>query len=157
MSQFEEEAFLPPIDLEKLKSLLPHRYPMLMIDRIVDITRKNGAVGIKNVTVNEPFFQGHFPQMAVMPGVLIIEAMAQAAAAYTAYIDEVDTDNKIVLFMGLDKARFRRPVVPGDQLRIHVQITQRRPPVWKYEAKAFVDGKVASEASFSAMMTEPKG
>lgn len=156
MEDRQEGEFLPPLDVEQLKALLPHRYPMLMVDKIVDITRDQGAVGIKNVTANEPYFEGHFPQIAVMPGVMIIEAMAQAAAAYTAYVDEVDTDNKIVLFMGLDKARFRRPVVPGDQLKIHVRITQRRSPVWKYEAKAMVDGKVAAEAAFSAMMTEPK-
>ncbi len=151
------KEFLPDIDLATLKKLLPHRYPMLMVDRIVEVTKDQGAVGIKNVTVNEPFFEGHFPEMAVMPGVLIIEAMAQAAAAYTAYADDIDTENKIVLFMGVDKARFRRPVIPGDQLRIHVSVAGRRPPVWKYEAKAMVDGKVAAEASFAAMLTEPKG
>jgi 3-hydroxyacyl-[acyl-carrier-protein] dehydratase len=150
-----QTEFLPDLNLADIKRILPHRYPMLMVDRIVEISAE-GAVGIKNVTNNEPFFQGHFPQMAVMPGVLIIEAMAQTAAAYTAYLDKVDTDNKIVLFMGLDKARFRRPVVPGDQLRIHARIAARRPPVWKYEAKAYVDGKVTSEAQFSAMMTEPR-
>ncbi len=151
-----ETDFLPPIDLETLKRLLPHRYPMLMVDRIVDVTPDAGAVGIKGVTINEPFFQGHFPEMAVMPGVLIIEAMAQTAAAYTAYADKIDTDGKIVLFMGVDKAKFRRPVIPGDQLRIHVSVTQRRPPVWKYEGKAMVDGKVVAEAQFGAMLTEPK-
>ena len=143
---------LPDLDLAAIKNILPHRFPMLMVDRIVEISAE-GATGIKNVTANEHFFEGHFPQMPVMPGVLIIEAMAQTAAAYTAYLDKVDTDNNIVLFMGLDKARFRKPVVPGDQLRIRAQIVGRRPPVWKYEAKAYVDGKVVSEASFSAMMT----
>lgn len=152
----ENQQTLPDLSLEAIKKILPHRYPMLMVDRIVDITRE-GAVGIKSVTNNEPFFQGHFPQMAVMPGVLIIESMAQTAAAYTAYVDDVDTDDNIVLFMGVDKARFRKPVVPGDQLHIHVEITGRRPPVWKYAAKAKVDGKVVSEATFSAMMTKPKG
>ena len=146
---------LPDLDLAAIKNILPHRFPMLMVDRIVEISAE-GATGIKNVTANEHFFEGHFPQMPVMPGVLIIEAMAQTAAAYTAYLDKVDTDNNIVLFMGLDKARFRKPVVPGDQLRIRAQIVGRRPPVWKYEAKAYVDGKVVSEASFSAMMTKPK-
>lgn len=148
--------FLDPIDLPKLKELLPHRYPMLMVDRIVDITNEDGAVGIKSVTVNEPFFQGHFPEMAVMPGVLIIEAMAQTAAAYTAYVDNIDTKGKVVLFMGVDKARFRKPVIPGDQLRIHVSVKNRRPPVWKYEGVAKVDGKVVAEASYSAMLTAPR-
>lgn len=151
----QNTELLPDLDLAAIKNILPHRFPMLMVDRIVEISAE-GATGIKNVTANEHFFEGHFPQMPVMPGVLIIEAMAQTAAAYTAYLDKVDTDNNIVLFMGLDKARFRKPVVPGDQLRIRAQIVGRRPPVWKYEAKAYVDGKVVSEASFSAMMTKPK-
>lgn len=151
----QETDYLPDLDLAAIKRILPHRYPMLMVDRIVEIS-KEGAVGIKNVTANEEIFSGHFPQMAVFPGVLIIEAMAQTAAAFTAYIDEVDTDNSIVLFMGVDKARFRKPVVPGDQLRIHAKIAQRRPPVWKYESKAYVDGKLVSEATYSAMLTTPK-
>lgn len=148
--------FLPPIGLDQIKELLPHRYPMLLVDKIVDVSPNDTAVGIKCVTVNEPFFQGHFPEMAVMPGVLIVEAMAQTAAAYTAFIDKIETDNKIVLFMGVDKAKFRRPVIPGDQMRIEVAITQRRAPVWKYEAKAKVDGKVVAEAQFAAMLTEPR-
>ncbi|WOI52754.1 3-hydroxyacyl-ACP dehydratase FabZ [Parvularcula sp. LCG005] len=150
-----DDDFLPPISLDMLKTLLPHRYPMLLVDRIVDVTPTAGAVGIKCVTINEPFFQGHFPEMAVMPGVLIIEAMAQTAAAYTAYADKVDTDGKIVLFMGVEKAKFRRPVIPGDQMRIQISVTNRRPPVWKYEGKAFVDGKLVAEAAFGAMLTAP--
>ena len=151
----QETEFLPDLDLAAIKNILPHRYPMLMVDKIVEISAE-GATGVKGVTANEEYFQGHFPQMAVMPGVLIIEAMAQTAAAYTAYIDKVDTDNNIVLFMGVDKAKFRKPVVPGDQLRIRATITGRRPPVWKYEAKAYVDGKLVAEAAFNAMMTPPK-
>ena len=147
---------LDDLNVEAIKDILPHRYPMLMVDRIVDISKGGGATGIKSVTANEPFFQGHFPEMAVMPGVLIIEAMAQTAAAYTAYADGVDTDGKIVLFMGVDRAKFRRPVVPGDRLEIEVQVANRRPPVWKYEAKARVDGKVVAEAAFGAMLTAPK-
>ena len=147
---------LPDLDVEAIKRILPHRYPMLMVDRIVRISKSGGATGIKSVTANEPFFQGHFPQMAVMPGVLIIEAMAQTAAAYTAYADGVDTEGKIVLFMGVDRAKFRRPVVPGDRMEIEVTVTNRRPPVWKYEAKARVDGKVVAEAAYGAMLTAPK-
>nr|WP_183817969.1 3-hydroxyacyl-ACP dehydratase FabZ [Parvularcula dongshanensis] len=147
---------LADLDVTAIKRILPHRYPMLLVDRIVEIDRTAGATGIKNVTINEPFFIGHFPEMPVMPGVLIVEAMAQTAAAYTAYADEVDTENKIVLFMGVEKAKFRRPVVPGDQLRIRVTVTNRRPPVWKYEAKATVDGKLVAEAAFGAMLTEPR-
>ena len=159
MSETDEQTSadaLPDLDVEAIKGILPHRYPMLMVDRIVGITRGGGATGIKSVTVNEPFFQGHFPEVAVMPGVLIIEAMAQTAAAYTAYADGVDTDGKIVLFMGVDRAKFRRPVVPGDRMEIEVTVTNRRPPVWKYEAHARVDGKLVAEAAFGAMLTEPK-
>lgn len=151
-----DDDMLPDLDLGGIKAILPHRYPFLMIDRIVEITRNDGAVGVKNVTNNEPYFEGHFPNMPVMPGVLIIEAMAQAAAAYTAYSEDVDTDGKIVLFMGVDRAKFRKPVVPGDQLRLHVRVETRRPPVWKYEGIARVDGKVVAEAEFKAMLTEPK-
>lgn len=165
MSETEEmrgggEA-MADLSVEDIKGILPHRYPMLLVDRIVDIVRATeagdgGATGIKSVTINEPFFQGHFPQMAVMPGVLIVEAMAQTAAAYTAYADGIDTEGQVVLFMGIDRAKFRRPVVPGDQLRIEVKIANRRPPVWKYEAKARVDGKVVAEAAFGAMLTAPR-
>ncbi|GGY54444.1 3-hydroxyacyl-ACP dehydratase FabZ [Parvularcula lutaonensis] len=147
---------LPDLDLKGIKDILPHRYPFLMIDKIVDITKTGGAVGVKMVTINEQFFQGHFPEMPVMPGVLIIEAMAQAAAAYTAYADNIDTEGKVVLFMGVDKAKFRRPVVPGDKLELHVHTETRRPPVWKYKGVAKVDGAVVAEAEFKAMLTEPK-
>lgn len=141
------------LEVGELMQLLPHRYPMLMIDRLVEIKPGDSAVGIKNVTYNEPFFPGHFPQAPVMPGVLMIEAMAQAAAAYTSYTEELDVEGKIVLFMGVDKARFRRPVVPGDQLRIRVKTVQRRPPVWRFEGVAEVDGKKVTEATFAAMLS----
>lgn len=141
------------LDVNEIQQLLPHRYPMLMIDRLVDIVAGESGVGIKNVTYNEPFFPGHFPQAPVMPGVLIVEAMAQAAAAYTSYTEDLDVEGKIVLFMGVDKARFRRPVVPGDQLRIRVRTVHKRPPVWKFDGVAEVDGKKVAEAQFSAMLT----
>ena len=140
------------LEVEELMQLLPHRYPMLLVDRLVDIKPGEGAVGVKNVTYGEQFFQGHFPQKPVMPGVLMIEAMAQSAAAYVAYTEELDVEGKIVLFMGVDKARFRRPVVPGDQLRIAVRTTQRRPPVWRFEGVATVDGNKAADAQFAAML-----
>ncbi|MEO1240694.1 MAG: 3-hydroxyacyl-ACP dehydratase FabZ [Pseudomonadota bacterium] len=143
------------LEVEELMQLLPHRFPLLLVDRLVDIKPGEGAVGIKNVSYGEPFFQGHFPQKPVMPGVLIVEAMAQAAAAYVSYTEEVDTSGKIVLFMGVDKARFRRPVIPGDQLRIAVRTAQRRPPVWKFEGIATVDGKRVAEAQYSAMLSQP--
>jgi len=140
------------LDVNEIMQLLPHRYPMLMIDRLVEIVAGESAVGVKNVSYNEPFFPGHFPAAPVMPGVLIIEAMAQAAAAYTSYTEELDTENKIVLFMGVDRARFRKPVAPGDQLRIRVSTVQKRPPVWKFEGVAEVDGKKVAEAQFAAML-----
>jgi 3-hydroxyacyl-[acyl-carrier-protein] dehydratase len=142
------------LGVEELMLLLPHRYPLLLVDRLVDIVPGEGAVGIKNVSYGDQFFQGHFPQKPVMPGVLIIEAMAQSAAAYTSYTEDLDTEGKVVLFMGVDKARFRRPVVPGDQLRIAVRTVQRRPPVWRFEGVASVDGKRAAEAQFSAMLAQ---
>ncbi|MEM8771751.1 MAG: 3-hydroxyacyl-ACP dehydratase FabZ [Pseudomonadota bacterium] len=142
------------LNVEELQQLLPHRYPILMIDRLVDIRPGEGAVGVKNVSFSDQIFQGHFPQKAVMPGVLIIEAMAQAAAAYTSYTEGLDVEGKIVLFMGVDKARFRKPVVPGDQLRIHVSTIQRRPPVWRFSGEAEVDGKRVADAQFSAMLAQ---
>lgn len=142
------------LEVDDLMQILPHRYPILLVDRLVDIVPGEGAVGIKNVTYNEPIFQGHFPQKPVMPGVFMIEAMAQTAAAYTSYTEDLDTEGKIVLFMGLDKARFRRPVVPGDQIRIAVRTVQRRPPVWRFEGVASVDGKKVAEAQFSAMLAQ---
>lgn len=140
------------LDVNELMQLLPHRHPMLMIDRLIDIKAGESAVGVKSVTYNEPFFPGHFPQKPVMPGVLIIEAMAQAAAAYTAYTENLDVEGKIVLFMGVDRARFRRPVVPGDQLMIHVKTVQRRPPVWRFEGEALVNGQRVADAAFAAML-----
>ncbi|MEZ5892327.1 MAG: 3-hydroxyacyl-ACP dehydratase FabZ [Parvularculaceae bacterium] len=142
------------LEVEELMQLLPHRYPLLLVDRLVDIVPGEGAVGIKNVTYGEQFFQGHFPQKPVMPGVLIIEAMAQSAAAYTSYTENLDVDGKVVLFMGVDKARFRKPVIPGDQLRIAVRTVQRRAPVWRFEGVATVDGKRVAEAAFSAMLAQ---
>jgi len=140
------------LEVDELMQLLPHRFPLLLVDRLVDIVPGKGAVGIKNVSIGEPFFQGHFPQKPVMPGVLIIEAMAQAAAAYTSYTEGLAVEGKVVLFMGVDKARFRRPVVPGDQLRIAVRTVQRRAPVWRFAGEATVDGKRVAEAQYSAML-----
>ncbi|MEM8937309.1 MAG: 3-hydroxyacyl-ACP dehydratase FabZ [Pseudomonadota bacterium] len=142
------------LNVEELMQILPHRYPMLMIDRLVDIKPGDSAVGLKNVSFDEPFFQGHFPGKPVMPGVLIVEAMAQAAAAFASYTEGIDTAGKIILFMGVDKARFRKPVVPGDQLRLTVRTTQRRPPVWRFEGVATVDGNRTTEATFTAMLAD---
>lgn len=151
----DQEDF-PDLDLQGIKKILPHRFPFLMIDKLVNITSTDGATGIKNVTNNEPYFEGHFPEMPVMPGVLIVESMAQTAAAYSAVVENLDTDGKVVLFMGIEKAKFRKPVVPGDQLQVRVSITQRRPPVWKYQGVARVDGQVVAEAEVKAMLADPQ-
>jgi 3-hydroxyacyl-[acyl-carrier-protein] dehydratase len=142
------------LEVDELMQILPHRFPMLMIDRLIDIKPGDSAVAVKNVSYNEQFFQGHFPQKPIMPGVLMIEAMAQAAAAFTSYTENLDSEGKIVLFMGVDKARFRKPVIPGDQLLIKVRTAQRRPPVWRFEGEATVNGKLVAEASFSAMLAQ---
>lgn len=145
------------LDINEIMQVLPHRYPFLLIDRIEDIKPGESAVGIKAVTYNEHYFQGHFPQKPVLPGVLIIEAMAQAAAAYTSYTENLDVEGKIVLFMGVDKARFRKPVTPGDLMRIVVKTAQRRPPVWRFEGEAYVDGKLVADAVFAAMLAQVAG
>ena len=150
------EAPSTPIELgvEQLKRLLPHRPPFLMIDRLTDIKDGESAVGWKAVTINEPHFAGHFPEYAVMPGVLIIEAMAQAAAAFVVHTLGLQDQRRIVYFMTIDKARFRRPVHPGVVLRIPVQVQRRRGPVWRFEGKAFVGEELCAEAEYSAMLTE---
>lgn len=127
---------------------------MLMVDRLIEITPGESAVGVKCVTYNEPYFPGHFPARPVMPGVLIVEAMAQAAAAFTCYTEDLDVENKIVLFMGVDKARFRRPVEPGDELRVVVRTVQKRPPVWRFEGEATVRGQRVADATFAAMLAD---
>lgn len=142
------------LDINDIMQVLPHRYPFLMIDRVIDIKPGESAVGVKNVSIGESFFPGHFPQMPVMPGVLIVEAMAQTAAAFTSYTEDLDVEGKVVLFMGVDKARFRKPVTPGDQLHVHVKTLQRRPPVWRFSGDALVDGKRVAEATFAAMLSQ---
>lgn len=144
------------LNIEEVMQLLPHRYPILLIDRLIEIKPGDSAIGIKNISYSDGIFQGHFPEKAVWPGVFIVEAMAQAAAAFTAYTEELDVEDKIILFMGIDKARFRRPVVPGDQLRIKVRTVQRRMPVWKFEGVAEVDNVKVAEAQYSAMLADAK-
>ncbi len=142
------------LEVHELMEILPHRYPMLLIDRLIDIKPGESAIGVKNVSYGDGYFQGHFPKKPVMPGVLIVEAMAQAAAAFTSYTENLDVENNIVLFMGVDKARFRKPVIPGDQLHIHVSTVQRRPPVWRFEGKAYVGDVKVAEAQYSAMLAQ---
>ncbi|MGF7184595.1 3-hydroxyacyl-[acyl-carrier-protein] dehydratase [Desulfitispora alkaliphila] len=130
-------------DVNQIRQILPHNYPFLLVDRILEVKEGKGAVGIKNVTINENFFQGHFPDYPVMPGVLIVEAMAQVGAV--ALLKKPEFAGKIAFFTGIDKVRFRRQVVPGDQLRIEVELTQLRGNIGKSQAKAFVDGELACE------------
>ncbi len=133
---------------------IPHRYPFLMIERMTDIVLGDSAVGIKNVSVNEPHFQGHFPGEPVMPGVLIVEAMAQTAAVLVMETIGASEHGKIVYFMTIENARFRRPVRPGDCLKIHVKKQHHRGQVWKFSGEAKVDGKVVAQASYSAMIVD---
>lgn len=142
------------IGIERIARMIPHRYPFLMIDRVVDVTPDESAVGIKNVSINEPQFQGHFPQRPVMPGVLIIEAMAQSAAVLVVETLGKAFEGKLVYFMGVDKARFRKPVVPGDVMKVHVEKEHRRGPVWKFRAVVKVDGDTVAEANYSAMILD---
>lgn len=137
-------------DIQKILELLPHRYPFLLVDKIIDIDGDNSAVGIKNVTMNEPHFTGHFPGQPVMPGVLIIEGMAQAAGAICMMAAEIEAD--VVYFMTIDNARFRKPVVPGDVLELHVQKTKKRGNIWKFHCDAIVDGAKVAEADIGAML-----
>ncbi|MEL7462590.1 MAG: 3-hydroxyacyl-ACP dehydratase FabZ [Pseudomonadota bacterium] len=142
-------------DLERIKRMIPHRYPFLLIDRVEDIVDNESAVGVKNVTANEPHFQGHFPEKPVMPGVLIVEAMAQTAGVLVVETLDMIDQGLLVYFMTLDKTRFRRIVAPGDQLKLHVKILRGRGKIWKFWGEARVGDEVAAEAEFSAMIITP--
>ena len=142
------------MDIEEIMRWLPHRYPFLLVDRIVSLEKGKSIRGIKNVSINEPFFQGHFPSEPVMPGVLIVEAMAQTAAVLVVATFGAESEGKLVYFMSIDGVRFRRPVVPGDRLELHVEKVQSRANVWKFSGKALVEGKVAAEATFAAMIRD---
>src|SRR4051812_31861664 len=141
-------------DIVRIMEMIPHRYPFLLIDRVVEMQPGKRAVGIKTVGINEPYFQGHFPGAPVMPGVLIIEAMAQTAAVLVVHTMGPTSEGKLVYFMTVDNCRFRRPVYPGDQLVIEVLKDRNRGPVWKFRGLAKVDDKVAAEAVFAAMVRE---
>jgi 3-hydroxyacyl-[acyl-carrier-protein] dehydratase len=141
------------LDIAGIMARIPHRYPMLLIDRVIDIVAGESCTGIKNVSANEPCFQGHFPGHPIMPGVLIIEAMAQTSATLVvASLDGVSCDTHIVYFMTIDTARFRHPVVPGDTLHIKVQKERTRGNVWKFKGEAFVGDKLCAEATYTAML-----
>jgi 3-hydroxyacyl-[acyl-carrier-protein] dehydratase len=145
---------LATADIELIMRLLPHRYPFLLIDKIIEMDRDESAIGIKNVTINEPFFQGHFPSYPVMPGVLIIEALAQTAGALCVHNSGNTDIPQIVYFMGIDGAKFRKPVLPGDQLHLHVKKIRSRGPVWRFSGQAKVNGQIAAEAEISAMIVD---
>jgi 3-hydroxyacyl-[acyl-carrier-protein] dehydratase len=142
------------LDIGEIMQLLPHRYPFLLVDKIVDIQGGDAAVGIKNVTINEPFFQGHFPGSPIMPGVLIIEGLAQTAGAITANHEGSSGKPKLVYFMTIDKAKFRKPVLPGDVLEYHVVKSRARGNIFKFDCEAKVAGVKVAEAEVSAMMRD---
>ncbi len=144
------------IDAEGVMRLIPHRYPFLLIDRLVDVTLGESVTGIKNVTINEPFFQGHFPGRPVMPGVLIIEAMAQTAGALVMHSLGFESEGRLVYFMSIDNARFRKPVLPGDTLYLHTVKQHRRQNIWKFSGAAKVDGNIVAEAVFTATIKDPE-
>jgi 3-hydroxyacyl-[acyl-carrier-protein] dehydratase len=155
MSDEAQTGTLETADISRVLKLLPHRYPFLMIDRIVDIDRDNSAVGIKNVSINEPCFQGHFPGFPVMPGVLLVEGMAQTAGAICVAALGETYEPRIVYFMSIDRAKFRRPVLPGDTVHYHVKKIRNRGPVWRFSGEAKVNGALVAEAVISAMIIDP--
>lgn len=148
------DSELESIDIQRIMELIPHRYPFLMVDRLVDIVPGQSCTGIKNVSANEPHFMGHFPGRPVMPGVLIIEALAQTAGILVVHSTSDSRTPHMVYFLSVDSCRFRKPVVPGDQLMIHVERLQRRGNVWRFKGEARVGEKLVAEATFAAMMTD---
>lgn len=150
----ENKTELSSADILSILKLLPHRYPFLLVDRLKDIKEDQSCIGIKNVTINEPFFQGHFPTFPIMPGVLLIEGMAQTAGALCVHHMGEGKTPPIVYFMAIDRAKFRRPVVPGDTVEFHVEKKRHRGRVWRFYCEAKVDGKLVAEAEVSAMITQ---
>lgn len=152
----EQPSKTDELDINAVSRMIPHRYPFLMIDKVIDLVAGESAVGVKSVSAAEPHFQGHFPGKPIMPGVLIVEAMAQTAGVLVAYTMGEAAENKLIYFMAIDSARFRRPVVPGDTLLIHVTKQQNRGAVWKFAGRAMVDGKLVAESNFTAMIMDPE-
>ena len=144
-----------PLDVRRVMAALPHRYPLLLVDRVESLERDKSIVAIKAVTINEQFFQGHFPGRPIMPGVLIVEALAQAAGVLAVESLDLAGSGKLVYFMAIEGAKFRAPVEPGVLLRLEVEFVQKRSSVCKFAGRALVDGKVAAEASFTAMIADP--
>lgn len=149
-----ESRRIEALDIARIMHAIPHRFPFLLVDRVVDVVPNASAIGIKNVSINENYFQGHFPTHPVMPGVLIIESMAQTAAVLVVETLGDDAAGKLVYFMMVENAKFRRPVVPGDQMRIHVRKDRNRGNVWKFSAEAKVNGQVVAESTFAAMILD---
>jgi 3-hydroxyacyl-[acyl-carrier-protein] dehydratase len=154
MNDTSDPKKVTSLDIKKITELLPHRYPFLLIDRIIDIKGDQSAVGIKNVTANEYYFQGHFPIHPVMPGVLLIEGMAQTAGALCVFNLGDEYDASLVYFMAIDRARFRKPVMPGDTVYYHMEKIRNRGRVWRFKGEAKVDGKIVAEAEISATIVD---
>ena len=154
MNETAPKQTVERMDIEEILQAIPHRYPFLMIDRVVDVVPDERATGIKNVSINEAHFQGHFPRRPVMPGVLIIESMAQTAAVLVVATLGPAMAGKLVYFMSVEDCRFRHPVFPGDQLHVHVTKKHHRRNVWKFTAKAAVEGKTIAQATYAAMILE---
>jgi 3-hydroxyacyl-[acyl-carrier-protein] dehydratase len=155
VSEAETSTAIGPLDVQRVMAALPHRYPMLLVDRVESLDPESGIVAIKAVTINEGFFQGHFPGRPVMPGVLIVEALAQAAGILAVESLGLTGTGKLVYFMAIEGAKFRIPVEPGCLLRLEVEFVQKRSSVCKFSGRAMLDGKVAAEASFTAMIADP--
>jgi 3-hydroxyacyl-[acyl-carrier-protein] dehydratase len=154
MQAAEERSVVEALDIARIMHAIPHRFPFLLVDRVVELVRDRSAVGIKNVSINEYYFQGHFPQHPVMPGVLIIESMAQTAAVLVVETLGPSAAGKLVYFMSVEGAKFRKPVVPGDQMRVHVVKERQRGSIWKFAAEAKVEGRVVAEATYAAMILD---
>ena len=155
MNDQPASAAFGPLDIKRVMAALPHRYPMLLVDRVESLDPDKGIVAIKAVTINEPFFQGHFPARPIMPGVLIVEALAQAAGVLAVEALGLAGTGKLVYFMAIEGAKFRQPVEPGVLLKLEVEFVQKRSSVCKFAGRATIDGKLAAEASFTAMIADP--
>ena len=155
MSEGATNAAVGPLDIQRVMAALPHRYPMLLVDRVESLDPETGIVAIKAVTINESFFQGHFPGRPIMPGVLIVEALAQAAGVLAVESLGLAGTGKLVYFMAIEDAKFRTPVEPGCLLRLEVKFVQKRASVCKFAGRALLDGKIAAEANFTAMIADP--
>ena len=154
MTEVVTKKKLESADINRILKLLPHRYPFLLVDRLIEINGGESCIGIKNVTINEPYFQGHFPDFPVMPGVLLIEGMAQTAGALCVHNLGQDYKPQLVYFMGIDNAKFRKPVLPGDQVHFHVRKTRGRGRAWRFACQAKVNGALVAEAEVSAMIVD---